>query len=142
MCMSLSPIAEPTITDLPAPDTNTEGMRFELVCTFTGVPAPMIRWEKDESVFSLGVGRRIINSTGRSALEIESLRISDAGVYRCSVSNVGGMASRSVRLEVRRKEMSFASDVCYTYHTLTFHISPLLSHDYMASPPHSHTITT
>ena len=87
--------------DLPAPDTNTEGERFELVCTFTGVPAPEIHWEKDGSVFLLGVGRRIINSTGRSALEIERLRVSDAGVYSCSVSNVGGNASRGVRLEVR-----------------------------------------
>ena len=101
MCMSLSPIARPTIVDLPAPDTNTEGMHFELVCTFTGIPAPMIRWEKDGSVFPLGEGRRIINSTGRSALEIERLRVSDAGVYSCSVSNVGGMDSRSVRLEIR-----------------------------------------
>ena len=52
-------------------------------------------------MFLLGEGRRIINSTGRSALEIERLRVSDAGVYSCSVSNVGGMDSRSVRLEVR-----------------------------------------
>ena len=52
-------------------------------------------------MFLLGEGRRIINSTGRSALEIESLQVSDAGLYSCSVSNVGGTASRSVRLEVR-----------------------------------------
>ena len=76
----LSSTACPTIVDLPAPDTNTEGERFELVCTFTGVPAPEIHWEKDRSVFSLGEGRTIINSTGRSALEIERLRVSD--VYR------------------------------------------------------------
>ena len=93
--------AHPTIVDLPVPDTNTEGMRFELVCTFTGDPQPAIRWEKDGSVFVLGGDRRIINSTGRSALEINSLLVSDAGVYTCSVSNVGGMAMRSVRLEVR-----------------------------------------
>ena len=96
--------ARPTIVDLPAPDTNTEGMRFELVCTFTGVPDPAIHWEKDGSVFILGGDRRIINSTGRSALEINSLLVSDAGVYTCSVSNVGGMAMRSVRLEVRGEE--------------------------------------
>ena len=106
MCMSLSPIAEPAIVDLPAPDTNTEGERFELVCTFIGDPPPMIHWEKDGSVFLLGEGRRIINSTGRSALEIERLRISDAGVYTCSVSNVGGTDMRSVRLEVRGEGVS------------------------------------
>ena len=105
MCMSLSPIAHPTIVDLPAPDTNTVGERFELVCSFTGFPDPQIRWEKDGSVFLLGEGRRIINSTGTSALEIERLQVSDAGVYSCSVSNIGGNASRSVRLEVRGEEV-------------------------------------
>ena len=96
-----SSTAHPAIVSLPAPDTNTEGMRFELVCSFTGVPAPEIHWEKDGSVFTLREGRRIINSTGRSVLEINSLLVSDAGVYNCSVSNIAGMATRSVRLEVR-----------------------------------------
>ena len=102
-----SSTAHPTIVSLPAPDTNTEGMRFELLCTFTGIPAPNIHWEKDGSVFLLGDGRRIINSTGRSALEINSLLVSDAGVYTCLVSNVAGMAMRSVRLEVRGKGVSW-----------------------------------
>ena len=44
---------------------------------------------------------RIVNSTGRSQLEIISLLQSDAGVYSCSVSNVAGMDAQSVRLEVR-----------------------------------------
>ena len=93
--------AQPTIVDLPAPPTHTEGDRFELMCSFTGIPAPEIRWEKDGSLFLLGEGRRVINSTGRSALEINSLTLSDAGVYSCSVSNVADTAARSVRLEVR-----------------------------------------
>ena len=101
MCTSLSPTAQPTIESLPAPMTHTEGDRFELVCTFTSIPAPEIRWEKDGSLFLLGEGRRVINSTGRSALEINSLLHSDAGVYTCSVANIAGMVAQSVRLEVR-----------------------------------------
>ena len=97
---SLSLTALPTIVDLPAPDTHTEGDRFELVCSFTGIPAPEICWEKDGSLFLLGEGR-IINSTGRSQLVIYSLALSDAGVYTCTVSNVVGMDASSVRLEVR-----------------------------------------
>ena len=81
--------------------THTEGTRFELVCSFTGIPAPDIHWEKDGSVFLLGEGRRVINSTGRSQLVISSLLRSDAGLYTCSVANIAGMAVRSVRLEVR-----------------------------------------
>ena len=75
------------------------------MCTFTGISAPNIRWEKDGSVFLLGEGRRIINSTGsplRSQLVINSLALSDAGVYTCSVTNVAGTDTRSVRLEVER----------------------------------------
>ena len=102
-----SSTAHPTIVSLSAPDTNTEGMRFELVCTFTGDPPPAISWEKNGSVFLLGDGRRIINSTGRSQLEITSLLVSDAGVYTCTVSNIGGMASRSVRLEVTGEGISW-----------------------------------
>ena len=78
---------------------HTEGTRFELVCSFTGIPAPQIHWEKDGSVFLLGEGRRIINSTGRSQLEINSLTLSDAGVYSCTVSNVAGMAVKYVTLK-------------------------------------------
>ena len=74
------------------------------MCSFTGIPAPDIRWEKDNSVFLLGEGRRVINSTGRSQLEINSLLHSDAGVYSCSVSNVAGNVTRSVRLKVRGEE--------------------------------------
>ena len=86
--------------------THTERDRFELVCTFTGIPAPQIRWEKNERVFLLGKGRSIINSTGRSQLEINSLALSDAGVYNCSVSNIAGTDMRSVRLEVRGEGVS------------------------------------
>ena len=100
---------------------HTEGERFELICTFTGIPNPDIRWEKDNSVFLLGEGRKIINSTGgttkTSQLEITSLLRSDAGVYTCSVTNVAnvamrnGMDRRSVRLEVRGEGVR--SDECF-----------------------------
>ena len=79
---------------------HTEGTRFELVCTFTGIPAPDISWEKDGSVFLRGEGRRVMNSTGRSQLEIDSLTLSDAGVYSCSVTNIAGNVTRSVSLKV------------------------------------------
>ena len=113
--MSLSPTAQPEIMSFPPPTTHTEGDRFELICTFTGIPNPDIRWEKDGSVFLLGEGRRIINSTRgttkTSQLEITTLLRSDAGLYTCSVTNLANMAmsngmdSRRVRLEVRAKQI-------------------------------------
>ena len=99
----ISSTAPPTIVDLPAPMNHTEGTRFVLVCTFTGVPAPEIRWEKDGSLFLCGEGRRVINSHGRSQLEIDSLALSDTGVYSCLVTNVAGMATKIVRQKVRGK---------------------------------------
>ena len=99
-CAYVSFIVPPNITDLPPPMTHTEGDHFELVCSFTGVPAPDIRWEKDGSVFPLEEGRRITNSIGTSKLEIINLTLSDAGEYNCSVTNHAGMATNSVRLEV------------------------------------------
>ena len=100
MSMSPSPTARPTIVDLPAPTTHTEGDHFEVVCSFTGFPTPEVCWEKDGSEFLLGEGRRVINSSGNSQLVINSLLHSDAGVYSCSVANVAGNVTRSVRLKV------------------------------------------
>ena len=86
--------------ELPGPTTHTEGEHFELVCIFTGFPAPEIHWEKDGSVFLLGEGRRIINSTGRSQLVINDLVLSDSGVYSCLVINDAGVDRMSVTREV------------------------------------------
>ena len=140
MCMSLSPTALPTIMDLPAPMTHTEGERFELVCSLTGIPAPGIRWEKDGSVFILGDGRRVTNSTGsrlRSVLEINSLALSDAGVYTCSVSNVAGNASRSARLEVRGEGLHSKWSIDGKWHPYFF-----LSHAHLPQPWHQHVSCT
>ena len=99
-CISFFPTARPTIVDLPAPTTHTEGDHFELMCTFTGIPPPQMHWEKDGSVFTLGEGRRIINTSGRSQLVINGLALSDAGVYSCLVKNDAGVDRMSVTLEV------------------------------------------
>ena len=94
------------------PMTHTEGDRFELVCSFSGIPVVTIRWEKDREVFSPQEGRRIIsstvvNGTGQSQLEINTLALSDAGLYNCTASNIAGTTSRSVRLEVRGERVNW-----------------------------------
>ena len=105
------PTALPFIVDLPAPMNHTEGDYFVLVCSFIGTPPPIVGWQKDGSMFLLGEGRSIINSNGSSQLEINSLALSDAGVYTCSVTNDAGMNTRSVRLEVRGEVVR--SDKCF-----------------------------
>ena len=99
--------AMPTIVDLPAPMNHTEGDRFELVCSFTGVPAPEISWEKNGSVFLLGEGKKVIHNIGMSQLEISNLTLHDAGVYSCSASNIAGSATKSARLRVRGEGISW-----------------------------------
>ena len=119
--MCLSPTALPSIVDLPAPMTHMKGHGFLLICSFTGVPLPNILWEKDGSVFLLGEGRRVINSTGKSQLEINSLAFSDAGLYSCSVTNVAGTDMRSVRLKVEGKIMQLVMIIkilCLAYFLL------------------------
>ena len=74
---------------------------FILVCSFIHTPPPVVEWKKDGSMILVGEGRSIMNSTGRSQLVINSLALSDAGKYNCSVTNDAGMDTRSVRLEVR-----------------------------------------
>ena len=103
------PTDRPTIVDLQAPMNHTEGDHFVLVC-FIGTPPPMVGWQKDGSMFLLGEGRNIMNSPGRSQLEINSLALSDAGEYSCSVTNGVEMNTRSVRLEMRGEEVR--SDEC------------------------------
>ena len=95
------PTARPFILELPAPMSHTVGDHFVLVCSFIGTPPPVVGWLKDGSMFLLGEGRSIMNSTGSSHLVINSLALSDAGVYTCSVTNDAGTDTRDVRLEVR-----------------------------------------
>ena len=120
---------------------HTEGTRFELVCSFTGIPNPQILWEKGGSVFLLGEGRRVINSTGipmRSQLVINSLTLSDAGVYTCSVTNDAGMATRSVKLQVRGEGQLVVMnppvikhlDLFYLFHFSLLWLCKLTLHSY------------
>ena len=125
------PTALPFIENLPAPMNHTEGDHFVLVCSFIGTPPPMVAWQKDGSMFLLGEGRSIMNSTGRSQLEINSLALSDAGVYSCSVTNNAGMNTRSVRLEVRGE--GIRSERCSTYNLIHMFLLLLTLHSHAAT---------
>ena len=125
------PTALPFIENLPAPMNHTEGDHFVLVCSFIGTPPPMVAWQKDGSMFLLGEGRSIMNSTGRSQLEINSLALSDAGVYSCSVTNDAGVNTRSVRLEVRGE--GIRSEKCSTYNLIHMFLLLLTLHSHAAT---------
>ena len=105
MSMSPSPTVLSIMENLPAQLIRVQGSRFERACSFSGIPAPMIRWEKDGSVLLVGEGRRIINSLGKSVLQINSLALSDSGVYTCSVTTVAWTLMSIVRLKVESKLM-------------------------------------
>ena len=82
--------------DLEVPEVLTEGERnVTLNCSFTGIPAPIVHWEKDEEVFTPEGSRRVNNIDGLSQLEIGILTLPDAGEYTCVVTNVAGTVLRS-----------------------------------------------
>ena len=80
--------------------TLTEGENVTLVCSFTGIPAPIVHWEKDGDMFTPEGSRRINNSHGLSQLEIGLLTLPDAGEYTCVVTNVAGIVMQSTSITV------------------------------------------
>ena len=82
--------------NLQGPGSLTEGEKnVTLVCSFTGIPTPMVHWEKDEEVFTSEGNRRVNNNDGLSQLEIGLLTLPDAGTYTCVVTNVAGTVLQS-----------------------------------------------
>ena len=76
-------------------------MNIVLNCSFTGIPPPMVHWEKDGSVFVPAGSRRVSNQPGVSQLEIDLLTLPDKGEYTCVVTNLAGvmMQSRHIMVE-------------------------------------------
>ena len=87
--------------DLQVPEILTEGERnVTLMCSFTGIPAPIVHWEKDEEVFTPERSRQVNSSYFLSQLEIGLLTLPNAGEYTCVVTNVAGTVLRSRFLTV------------------------------------------
>ena len=69
--------------------TVPEGGAVTLSCNASGVPSPMVSWFKDD-------GQRI----DASELVLTNINRSEAGEYRCEVSNECGNASETTTIDV------------------------------------------
>ena len=78
-----------------------------LPCDSQGLPEPETSWEKDGEVFPTTGLRHQMQRFG--SLEFISVRLEDAGMYRCTASNAAGNVSREIQLDVQGGQSSFIS---------------------------------
>ena len=70
-----------------------------LPCDSQGLPEPETSWEKDGEIFPTTGLRHQMQRFG--SLEFISVRLEDAGMYRCTASNAAGNVSREIQLDVQ-----------------------------------------
>ena len=67
-------------------------------CNISGSPKPQYRWMKNNRELLLDYGRLQLLADG--ALLIRDVEAMDRGAYTCEATNVAGVLSREVRLDV------------------------------------------
>ena len=70
-----------------------------LPCDSQGLPEPETSWEKAGEIFPTTGLRHQMQRFG--SLEFISVRLEDAGMYRCTASNAAGNVSREIQLDVQ-----------------------------------------
>ncbi|XP_044166069.1 uncharacterized protein LOC114973285 isoform X2 [Acropora millepora] len=88
-------IAAPTVAVSPAKMTVNESKTASFQCSVSGNPKPVSTWSKLE-----GKSEKILSATSDGKLILPNTAGSDAGVYKCSASNILGQAHALVRLVV------------------------------------------
>ena len=89
------PISSPTVAVSPAKLTVNEGRSASFQCSVTGNPNPVIVWSRVNSQSRLS-----LSAVSRGMLRLQNLKGSDAGIYRCSATNVLGNAYEDTQLVV------------------------------------------
>ena len=83
-----------------------EGDKFELTCEATGVPAPVVTWYKDGTMYTRNghrSGQLIRPGEYYYKITFTGVDISDEGKYMCNVSNAYGWLSYTYTIDVTRK---------------------------------------
>ncbi|KAK2570960.1 Hemicentin-1 [Acropora cervicornis] len=89
------PISAPTVAVSPRKLTVNEGRSASFQCSVTGNPNPVIVWSRVNSESGLS-----LSAVSRGMLRLQNLKGSDAGIYRCSATNVLGNAQKDTQLVV------------------------------------------
>ena len=96
-------ISAPTVAVSPAKLTVNEGGSASFRCSATGNPEPAVAWSRVNSRSGLSQ-----SAVSRQMLSFRNVKGSDAGIYRCSATNILGNAQGDTQLVVNGKRSSFA----------------------------------
>ncbi len=81
-------LTAPPSVSLTGMQSLNEGNTLQLMCQFGGVPTPNITWSLGDRMLNSG-DRISISNNGEdtSTLTIQSVRVDDAGEYKCIATN-------------------------------------------------------
>ena len=91
-------ISTPQVTVSPAKLTVNEGQSASFQCSVIGNPEPAVVWSRVNS--HLGLSQSAVS---RGLWRLRNVKGSDAGVYRCSATNILGNAHQDTQLVVNGK---------------------------------------
>ena len=89
------PISAPTVAVSPANLTVNEGQSASFQCSVTGNPELAVVWSRMNSQLELSQ-----SAVSQGMLRLRNLKESDAGIYRCSATNILGNAQEATQLAV------------------------------------------
>jgi len=79
----------------------SEGQSVTFTAEASGVPVPMLSWQKDgRQIYPGGDHYQIHTEGNRSTLYIASVRPDDDAWYQCTAASVSGTATNRVRLHI------------------------------------------
>lgn len=81
--------------------TVEEGQAVELKCFISCAPLTTTTWEKDNHPIVSGSHTSLTEKTGVRALTVAGVTLSDAGVYKMTITNASGVANCSATLNVK-----------------------------------------
>ena len=89
------PISAPTVSVSPAKLTVNEGRSASFHCSVTGNPEPAVVWSRVNNHSGLSQ-----SAVSRGLWRLRNVKGSDAGIYRCSATNILGNAHQDTQLIV------------------------------------------
>ena len=121
-------ISIPKVTISPASQlTVNESNTAALFCSATGNPAPQLSWVRVDG--SLPSDRTKVTSAG--LIQIDDVRLGDAGKYKCMARNILGKDEDAANLVVQRKlKLKFFISInCATWNTNRFKPNKFIRED-------------
>ena len=98
----------PRFTERPHGITVREGEPVTFQCRASGVPAPVMSWQKDGYMITQSDHHyRVDNEDGRSVLTIDRAAGTDSAWYQCTAVNVAGTASNRAKLIVQGRRLFY-----------------------------------